>query len=122
MIVWTLPLMVKVWPAAMVHVCGAPTVTGALMVNELLAVMPPAVTVNEPPESEYPVPLIVSAWAMAVPLMVMARLVPVLSKMAPTSWLTQVKAVPLMAQLLAVLVSQVLLLLPVQVATASAPV
>ncbi len=66
-------------------------------------------------------PLTVIAWAMAVPLMVMARFVPVLSKMAPTSWLTQVKAVPLMAQLLVVLVSQVLPLLPVQVATASAP-
>ena len=47
---------------------------------------------------------------------------PVLSKMAPTSWLSQVKAVPLMAQLLAVLVSQVPLLLPVQVAMASVPV
>ena len=52
MTVWTLPLMVKVWPAAVVQVCGAPTVTGALMVNELLAVMPPAVTVSEPPENE----------------------------------------------------------------------
>ncbi len=52
MIVCTSPLMVNVLPAAVVQVCGAPTVTGALMVNELLAVMPPAVTVSEPPESE----------------------------------------------------------------------
>ena len=40
---------VKFWPAATVHVCGAPTKTGELIVTLWLAVMPPAVTVRAPP-------------------------------------------------------------------------
>ncbi len=38
----------SVMPLAVVHVCGAPTVTGTLMVALWLAWMPPAVTVSAP--------------------------------------------------------------------------
>ena len=50
MIVFTLPLTVSVLPAAVVQVCGAPIVIGELIVTLSLALMPPAVTVSEPPE------------------------------------------------------------------------
>ena len=61
---------------------------------------------------------------MAVPLMWMVRWVAVLSKVAPISWLAQVKArpLPLFCQF-GVLVSQTFLLSPpVHVAVASIPV
>ena len=61
---------------------------------------------------------------MTVPLMLMVRAEELLSKVAPTSWLTQVKAasVPLFCQF-AVLVSQTFLLRPpFHVAVASIPV
>ena len=63
---------------------------------------------------------------MTVPLTVMARWLPVLSKMACSSWLTQVKAEPveLFAQLAPVpaVVSQVPLVVPFQVLVAAVPV
>ena len=51
MMVCTSPPMVSDFPLATVQVCGAPMVTGALIVTLSLAVMPPAVTVSEPPLS-----------------------------------------------------------------------
>ncbi len=60
---------------------------------------------------------------MAVPLMAIDRRVAVPSKVAPISWFTQVKAepLPLFCQF-AVPVSQMLLLVPFQVAVALIPV
>ena len=49
MMVCTSPPMVSHFPLATVQVCGAPIVTGALIVTSSLAVMPPAVTVSAPP-------------------------------------------------------------------------